>query len=244
MRKIYTYLSVISILSVFGCDSENAMDCFKTTGEIVQQEVSLESFNSIEVLDEVDIYLFNSDKQKVIIKAGENLISKIHLDVNDQLLSITNDNRCNWRRSPENPGIYIYSDDLSKISIFDFSNFYSLDSLILDNLHIFSDGTGNFDMTLVVDSLSIKSTYISNFKLRGEAYYLQIDFSDDSQFLGQDLKSSYCEIIHNGSNRIEIYPIITLAGTLYSTGNLYYFNNPDILDIAVFGSGELIYQSN
>lgn len=244
MRKIYSYLIIISILSVFGCDSENALDCFKTTGEIIQQEISLEFFNSIEVLDEVDIYLFDSDKQKVIIKAGENLIPKIHLEVSDQLLSITNDNKCNWRRSPENPGVYIYSNDLSNISIFDFSNFYTQDSLILDKLHIFSDGTGNFDMTLIVDSLSVKSTYISNFKLSGEAYYLYIELSDDSRFLAQDLKSSYCEILHNGSNRIEIYPIISLTGTLQSTGSLYFFNDPDILDITVLGSGKLIDQSN
>jgi hypothetical protein len=244
MRRTSLYITVITVLSYFGCDNENALDCFKKTGEIIQEEISLEFFNSIEVLDEIDVYLYNSNEQKVIIKAGKNLIPKIKLEVNEQILSVRNDNRCNWRRSPGNPGIYIYLNDLKNISIFDFSNFYTEDTLVLDKLHIYSDGTGNFDMKLDADSIFIESIYISNYEMAGKTNFLHINFSDDSQFFGRQLKSSYCEILHYGSNRIELYPLLSLIGSLQSTGSLYYFNDPDILDVKVLGSGELIDQSD
>jgi hypothetical protein len=247
MRKdnIYIWIwTVVFVLLFFGCDSNNAPDCFKTTGDIVQQEIQLDDFTSIETLDEIDIYLSGSEEQKVIVKAGENLIPKIHLTVKNKVLTITNDNKCNWRRSPGNPGVYVYSNDLSSISIFDFSNIYTMDTLVLDNLHIYSDGTGNFDMIMNTDSLFIESIYISNFNMTGQTDFLHILFNDDSQFIGKDLKSSYCEISHFGSNRIETYPIVSLTGTVESTGSLYYYNEPDILDVMVYGTGTLIDLSN
>jgi hypothetical protein len=232
------------VILLSGCNNENALDCFKTTGEIIQQEVNLTHFNSIEVLDEVDVYLIHSEDQKVVIKAGINLMPKIILEVKDGLLTISNNNKCNWTRSPENPGVYIYSNDISSIAIFDFSNFFSEDTVMLNDLKIYSDGTGNFDMILDVDSLYIESIYISNFKFSGIANYLSLNFTDDSQFYGGNLKSQYCEIYHKGSNRVEIYPVQSLTGALKSTGSLYYYNNPGILDITVSGSGELVDLSN
>lgn len=231
---------IIFMSSLSGCDNENALDCFKTTGAIVQQEISLDDFHLIEVIDEVDVYLINSEVQKVVIKAGKNLIPKINLQVKDQLLTITNDNKCNWTRSPENPGVYIFSNHIRGISIYDYSNFYSEDTLALNSLDIYSDGTGNFNMKLNVDSLSVESIYISNFEFIGEAQYLYVYLSDDSQFYGSNLKSQHCEIIHKGSNRVEVYPIKTLEGSLQSTGSLYFFYDPEVKDISVTGSGELV----
>ena len=123
MKKSALILSIIFYaISFISCDTENAIDCFKKGGEVVEKEIQLDSFSSIEAYDEADIYLVNSDEQKVIVKAGINLIPKIHLKVEGEILIITNDNTCNWIRSPENPGIYIFSNNISSIGIFDFAN--------------------------------------------------------------------------------------------------------------------------
>jgi hypothetical protein len=227
-----------------GCNSENAWDCFKTSGEIIEQEILLDAFHTIEVLDEVDVYLSNSEDQHVIIKAGKNLIPKINLKVKDEILTITNDNSCNWKRSPENPGIYIHSNDVTSIHIYDYINIYAEDTLSQNSLFIFSDGTGNFNMKLDVDSLRIESIYISNFEVSGNTDYLHLNFINDGQYYGKNLKSAFCKINHNGSNRIEVYPIESLKGTLRSTGSLYYYYDPVELDVTVSGIGKLIDMSD
>jgi hypothetical protein len=193
--------------------------------------------------DEVDIYLVNSTEQRVIIKAGKNIVPQIHLTVEDGILNITNENSCNWVRSPENPGVYIFSNNISGIEIFDFANIYSEETLILDNLSIFSDGTGNFDMNINLDTLFVKSAYISNFTFSGNTNFLDLIITADSRFLARDLSAIDILIDHNGSNKVELYPINKLVGIIQSTGSVYYFHEPEILDVTLKSTGQLIYLS-
>jgi len=229
---------VLALLS--SCDKENSPDCFKTLGEISEVEVELEPFYSIEVWDEVDIYLFNSNTQQVIIKAGKNIIPKINLEVKEGILIISNDNSCNWVREPGNPSILIYSNDIQHISTYDYSNFYAEDTLQLEYLSLYSDGTGNFNLKVDIDSLLIESIYISNFTFSGRTRFSNIIFTDDSRFMGKDLETQYSIIEHRGSNRIEVYPIVELTGILQSTGSIYYYYDPETLDVEVNGSGNLV----
>jgi len=230
-------------MAFYSCDNIGALDCFKTTGEIVEEEVFLDAFHAIEALDEVDVYLFHSTEQKVVIKAGRNLIPKIDLNVEEGILSVENRNSCNWRRSPENPGIYIYSDQIDSIAIFDYANIYAQPLLDLENLRLYSDGTGNFDMHVDIDSLYIESVYISNFRLEGSARFLSIEITDDSKILAKNLTVDYIEIDHNGSNGVEVFPVKSLAGVLESTGNLYFYHAPEELDITVRSSGKVVDMS-
>ncbi len=240
MRRFY-YLLIGSVFTLFsGCDKENSPDCFKTTGEIIEVETELEPFYSIEVWDEADIYLINSTTQKVIIKAGKNMVPKINLEVREGILTISNDNSCNWIREPGNPSIFIYSNDIQNIKTYDYSNFYSQNTLQLDYLSVFSDGTGNFDLNVNIDTLLIESIYISNFSISGRTRFSNIIFTDDSRFMGKDLVAQYCMIDHRGSNHIEVYPVSELSGALQSTGSIYYYNDPELLDVKVNGTGELV----
>ena len=244
MKKLILYiLIIIYIFSFSGCDSENAFGCFKKPGEIIEQEIHLDTFSLIEVHDEMDIYLINSAEQRVIIKAGKNLIPQIHLNVEADKLTISNDNSCNWVRSPENPGIYIFSNDVAGIDIYDFANIYSEETLVLDKLSIFSDGTGNFDMNIDVDSLMVRTVYISNFEFKGNVEFLDLLITGDSRFLARNLSVEDVIIDHSGSNRVELYPLKSLKGVIQSTGSVYYFYEPEILDVTIKSTGQLIYLS-
>ncbi len=245
MIRLIVFISIVCCALTFSsCDSENAFGCFKKPGELIEQEIQLDSFIIIKAFDEVDIYLINSTEQRIVIKAGKNLIPQIHLTVEDRTLTITNDNSCNWVRSPENPGVYIFSNNISGIEIFDFANIYSKETLILENLSIFSDGTGNFDMNIDLDSLFVESKYISNFTFSGNADFLDLIITADSRFLARNLSAIDIIIDHNGSNRVELYPVNKLEGIIQSTGNVYYFHEPETLDVTVRSTGQLIYLSD
>jgi hypothetical protein len=79
------FLVVCLGLSFVSCDNENSADCFKKTGDNVVREFSLESFHSIVVIDEMDVYLENGSNQRVEVIAGKNLIPEIHLEVKDSV---------------------------------------------------------------------------------------------------------------------------------------------------------------
>ncbi len=243
--RFHTFIFITCLFfSSVSCDNENAVDCLKQTGDIVTREFSLGYFHSIVVIDEMDVYLANGDNQHVEVKAGKNLIPEIHFNVRDSILTITNNNRCNWVRTPGNPGIYIQNDQLRKIEIYDYVNFYAPDTLHLNKFQIYSDGTGNFDMMLDVDSLQVESIYISNFKLAGKTRFLEIINKDDSQMDAKNLISELNVIHHGGSNLIELFPVKELTGEISSTGNLCYFHVPEFLDVKISYTGKLINCSN
>jgi hypothetical protein len=242
MRFLHPHLFILTwiILVNLSCDSANAPDCFKTTGELTSQEVITGPFHSVVVMDEADVYLGNGDEQLVEIRSGRNLIPEIQLEVKDSVLTIRNKNTCNWRRIPGNPGIYINHDRLRRVEIYDFANVFAKDTLVLEQLEIYSDGTGNFDLIVKMDALLVESIYVSNFQFSGKVKFLEIRFGDDSRFDGSELISDINEIHHYGSNLIELFPVEELTGELGSTGSLCYYHEPEYLDVKINHTGKLM----
>jgi hypothetical protein len=240
----YIILPVLTWIVISSCDQGDVTDCFKKKGKNTTVEYTLGFFHTVVVLDEVDIYLLNGVDQRVEVSAGKNLLPAIRLEVEDSVLTIRNKNVCNWVREPGNPGVYLYSNRLRRAEIYDYSNFYSTDTLELKKVELFSDGTGNFDLLINVDTLLIESIYISNFKISGKVDFLKIYFTDDSRFDGKKLVSDYNRIDHTGSNLIELYPIKELSGVINSTGDIHYYHEPELVNVTINHTGQLVDQSD
>ncbi|VAV83951.1 hypothetical protein MNBD_BACTEROID02-1755, partial [hydrothermal vent metagenome] len=52
MKKV---IYIISLLLVFACNSEDANDCFQTSGSIIQQEVTVGAFTKILVNRDIEL---------------------------------------------------------------------------------------------------------------------------------------------------------------------------------------------
>ena len=87
------------------CNSENASDCFKTTGKIVNLEVNVPGFDKIVVNRDIELIIKEGTEQKVVIETGKNLLNDVEASVLDGRLILANNNSCNylrgrrWRRS-------------------------------------------------------------------------------------------------------------------------------------------------
>ena len=54
MKKL---LYIILLVFLFSCNSENAGDCFRTSGSIIQQEVALDVFDKILVNRDIELII-------------------------------------------------------------------------------------------------------------------------------------------------------------------------------------------
>lgn len=242
-KLLVTGIYLMLVCAFISCDNPDSMDCFKKTGTMTTKDLNVEPFHTVIVQDEVDLYLLNGNDRNVQIHAGYNLIDKIHCNISGDVLTITNDNTCNWIRKPGNPGIYIVNTDLKKIEIYDYVNIYTPDTLKLSHLQIFSNGPGVADLLLDVDSLIIESIFVTNFYARGKADYFRIYNINDSMIKARYLVSGRIYIEHFGSNVLELYPLEILKGKMTSSGNLIYYHEPDDLQVSVSGTGKLIDNS-
>ncbi len=230
---------MISIL-IGSCSGDNAPECLKKSGEIRDFEFMLEPFNHIVALDEIDIHLLNGSEQKVVLRAGQNIRSGIEFNVKDEVLTITNENSCNWMRNSGNPELYITGKFIKEIEAYDYVNIFADDTLETEKLRIYSDGTGNIDLKIDTDTLKIYSIFISNYQLEGKAKFMKIYMNNDGKISARNLHCGYVLADHYGSNTMEVFPVDRLRGKLMGTGDILYYHCPEEIKMTITGPGKLI----
>ncbi|MDN5212093.1 head GIN domain-containing protein [Fulvivirgaceae bacterium BMA12] len=239
----YLFVFVFSMLLVLhGCDSPDAFDCAKKAGDVVEEEIIIEEFNRIFIYDNIELHIASGAPQKVMISGGKNLIPSVNFDLVEKDLTITNGNSCNWTRSYDPITVTITTNQLIEIESGGYGLVKSMNTLNFDELTLESkDGSGDFEVSVAVNNLIIKNNSITNMRVSGNCDDLFVGhWFNDGRFNGSDLKVKTVFVNQNGVNDIFIYAVEKITGRLTSRGNVFYFGNPDVVDVAVSGTGQLI----
>jgi hypothetical protein len=251
MKIKHIVIVFLMFLSV-GCDSDSALNCFQTAGPIVQETVSVAPFTKINVEERVQLLIGYGPEQKVVIETGENLLNDIEVSVNDGRLTIINNNGCNLVREYGITKAWVTSPNISEIRNSSGLTVESTNTLTFPELELISEDRnnedefhidGDFNLSLSVDRLSIISSGISNFFLRGTANRASIGlYSGDSRveagnFIVQDLW-----LFHRSTNQMIVQPIQSIKGEIRSVGDVVSKNRPPIVEVAQFFRGRLIFE--
>lgn len=242
--KVMRLLSIILTLSVVftGCDSENAFDCFKSAGDNGEISYLTDAFDFIEVNDGLNVTLVQGPEHSVKVSGGENLLSKVRVDVSNGLLILSDDNTCNWVRNYREMEVEVTSPDLTQVKQFGYGRIATQGVWVLDEFKAEAkNGTGDFSLEVDCNRLIIVSNTISNFKVKGSTDLLTVGFFfNDGKFLGRELNTPNAQIEHLGSNVIEVSPSVELSGRIRRSGDVVYYGSPDIIDVEITGDGRLI----
>lgn len=245
MKQLVIIISLLTILAA--CDSANAPDCLKTSGEITETLIGLEEFTSLQVNQEFEVILEQSLTQEVVLVTGENLVDEITFDIIDKKLTISDKNSCDWVRDYNYPKVIIRHPGLSAIRQNGGGSITASDTLIIDELLLISEySTGIFDLRLRCDKLAIVNNDLSNYHLTGETNTLDVGFySGDGRFEGADLIANSVNIFHRGTNDIIVNATERLTGRILATGDIIYVGNePNIIDVSDENRGSLINGTN
>jgi hypothetical protein len=114
MRKWITVCLFSSL--VLGCNKPNSPDCFQVAGVPQIEWRTLSDFDEIEISDNIDVYLEDSDEEKIKVEGPSNLLPEIKTEIENNILKITNDNTCNFVRSYKHKYIVtLYSKNIRRI---------------------------------------------------------------------------------------------------------------------------------
>jgi hypothetical protein len=83
---------------LFSCKKENALDCFKSNGSEIIESRDPGNFRIIRVFDKIDLIVKKGPEYKLELSAGKNLLSNISTSNSKGILSIENNNKCNFVR--------------------------------------------------------------------------------------------------------------------------------------------------
>ena len=243
MFKISSLVSV-SILIIAGssCNNEDSFDCFKSTGEITELELSTEPFNRIEINDGMEIFLKNATEERVLLKGGKNLLSKVKVEFDSGLLRLSNENKCNWTRKYDPIQIYISAPEFNLITNYGYGKIVSLDTLKTDFLRIvIKFSSGDLNLTVDTKTLYYESNSMSSTILSGKVDRLYIGhFYNDGIFNSENLQATIANVLHKGYGRIRVRTD-SLSGSIERNGLLEYYSKKETSGIEILGHGRLIY---
>ena len=238
---------IIALQLVTACNSDSAMECFRTTGDAVEYDMAVTDFNAVHISAGIELVIKEGAEQRVTVHTGENLKEYITTEVIEGELFITNSNNCNWTRDYNSTTVYVTTPQLEKI--YSASQFavksdgvLTFPSLVIQSGLFSETASSTFELQVDTDYLLIEDDQVSYYKISGTVNQLFVKFYDgDSRFEGSGLIAQKVEVFQRSSNDIIINPQQEVKGTIYSTGNLVLKNNPPIIEVEQLYSGHIVY---
>lgn len=232
MIKVSIHFGLFFLILLIGsCSKENTSDCVKSTGDVVKEDRLFNSFNNLIVQDNINIILVQDLPGKVLIEAGENLLSKITVTPLGNALLIKNENKCNWVRRYDVPiNVYVGVNQVKLIDLFGYGSISNGETIETDTLRINILNYGSAD-------ISIKSTYVGflvdnkgSFTLKGTVNRLA-GTSYSNAFV--DIKGTNVKWVYMNSKSLldtQVYCDSLIQATIRGDGNIVCFGNPPLID--------------
>lgn len=237
------FASALLVLFFFSCKKENMGDCFKGSGDIISETRTItQSFNIVEVEDNVSLVLTQSSEYSIKVVAGGNLIGLIETELLNNVLTIRNKNKCNWVRSYDRPIIvYVSLPDLLSLQYRSAGDVTATNTFHLDSVKVEIWG-GAGKVTMNVDcrvAIYAIHTGTGDLEISGKNIVSYVWNSGNGFFYGKDLETAYTFITNMGTGDCFINSNVHLGATILHVGNIYYKGDPE-LATDLRGTGKLI----
>lgn len=244
MKKLFLYLTVVPCLFVVLIQPAcNPTECFKRTGDVVQEERTVNDFTTIMVSNNVEVVLRNDSSRTVIVEAGKNLVPSIKTVVEAGILKITNENTCNWARSFKSPvKVSVGGQFVQNIEQNGFNKITTVDTLEVNELKISCTNSGDIDLKLKANHVHLFTSSASYIRLAGSANTSLLHTNGLGEVLTENFKVQELIVAHENINTVHVFPVKSLNVTFgtQNSGNVIYYNTPDTINIEGTGTGKAI----
>ena len=239
------YLFIMLILSFASC--EKPSDCFKDAGQLTSKVVAVTPFSKVVINHGIAAVITQGSDFSVKIDSPENLISDLQVNISEGVLTITDNNTCNFTRKYGLTTVHITAPNLTEIHSKTEKNISSNGVLNFPNLNLFSTdlqegaGTGDFILDVVSENLTLGTNNISGFFISGACSNFHVYFYEGNGILrAENLNAQNIILYHRGSNDLHLKAINSLAGKILSTGNVFCYGQPATVEVEQPYIGKLI----
>jgi len=234
---------------MISCNDEDAGDCIQTEGEIINKEITVAPFEEIIVYENIELFVIDSNENKIVIEGGENLINDIKTSVTNNVLEVVNNNNCFFDRDFKAIKVYVYNNKLNRIRNASNLAVQSIGTLNYTTLNLISENflsdvflnSGDFILDVNLTSLSIVANGPSTHKITGNCGNININFAGaNPRFEGRDLILQNASIFARSTNDIILNVTNEITGNLFSTGDVILVNKPNTVSLNAFYTGRVI----
>jgi len=247
-NRMFTRTKVAGGLLLFmvlfiSCHRDTADDCFTPVGATITDTRLCDSVSVVELYDNVDLVLVAGNSASLSVECGKNIIDQITTKCDNGVLTIRNENTCNWVRS-FNRRITVYATlpFLNEIRYESSGDVSTQGQLNADSLRLnIWGGAGSFVLDLKVTKLKLAMHYgTADVTVSGQSLITTIFANSFGPFYCQNLLSHIVYIRNSGSNDCYVNARDILETEIASVGNIYYRGNPYEIKTNITGNGKLI----
>ncbi len=243
-KKSLNLIIIFLVLITIACSKENRFDCFKSTGKKITIERSLMDFQSVVIYGNIDLSIRFADTYKIRLEGGENLLPLIKTEVQDTMLEIRNDNKCNWvRKLDERIYAELTVPDIDYLIARGSGDIKFLDTLTSDyfNLEVV-DGSGYIKLLLNTKTSWIELlTGVADVEAIGKSGVNYVYVGGVGRVDARELDTYYSFVRNDNVNNIYIRVSKHLTATINYIGNTYYYGDPEETRFFINHSGKIIH---
>jgi len=247
MKKLAYILITVLLTS---CNGDKVPDCFQNSGDIIQQQFEVATFDKITVFERIELILTEAPTESVIVETGEYLMNDIKVYVEEGRLILKDENACNITRNYGITKVYVNAPNITEIRNSSGLAMRSDGVLSYPRMTLISEDSqdedafhtdGDFHLQVNCQYLYVATNNLSNIFISGTVDDLVVRFySGDGRFEGADLIALNIEIFQRSSNDMILNPQLSLTGEIRSTGDVILVNEPPVLNVQQFYTGHLI----
>lgn len=174
-----------------------------------------------------------------MVETGSNMIKYIETDVvNGQLIIRQLDADIFIEKAVR---VYLSVDSLEYVEL-NGSGDFDADHLNASTFEIKMNGSGNVDLNIDANTVSSSIDGSGDFNLLGNTTTFNGNIKGSGDIFAKYLYTDNSNIDIEGSGDATINVSNNLNATIYGSGNIYYYGNPDNVTSTIQGSGQLIQQ--
>lgn len=217
--------------------------CLQGAGEVTTEKRAASPFTEIALHNRVNLVLTQDTINSIQVEAGRHLLSGIETSIDNNVLTIGDNNTCNWARDLDSRiTVYIHTTDLNKINYYGSGNVSSSNTLHTKMFSIDSwEGVGSFKLDLAVQKCDvILRRNNADVTLSGTADSAYVYCGDQGK---ADLRNLICKHVyvdHKGIYDTYVYAKEGLLAYVLYKGNVYYKGNPAEIEATCTNSGKMI----
>lgn len=228
-------LVCISLLLLFvSCKKEHAPDCVTATGPDVSSVRELGSFHTINLNDNMDVYLQKGTEFRVEAVAGKYIMDKISAAVQSGTLVLENKNTCNFVRGyKRRVKFYITVPEIKQVTNNAVGTIYFDENFSQDSaITVSAQSSGDIYVKGKFGDLYTTSHGNGDIYLSGSAKMLEV-YTNGTNYVRAEnlsiLNYVYISTYSIGDVYLSLNPNVQFDYLIWDEGNIYFTGTPAVI---------------
>lgn len=222
-------LAAAAMVPLLSCSDSMAADIVKT-------ERQIGSFQQLEVMDAVNVYLTQGPAKPAIIETENGAASKVELENSGSSLKIYFTGH-SFFSSHHSINVYITAPDVNSLGIYGSGDLKIIGKLSSkDSIRISISGSGTVSGELNAPVVAASIAGAGDIKVRGKTRDLKVSIAGSGDYDGFDLMAENTNVSIVGSGDAHVYASKALRVSTAGSGDVTYAGDPEVHS-SIMGSG-------